>query len=263
MKVLYFFLLIASLAACKSSQKRESASLEQVPDAAHSSQNSLDWAGLYMGTLPCADCQGIETELRLLSNQQYELSTRYLGKSDKNLFQKGVFEWSSDGRTISLLLPDGKILQTYQVGENRLFHLDAQGKRVEGEQAPRYELNKTPNDTQLEERYWKLIELKGQAITVSERQPKEAHLILKKESGRIIGHTGCNSLNGKYLLQSGNRLKFSSMATTRMACETVRYESALLEVLERADNYAIKGDTLSLNKARMSPLAKFVAVYLD
>ncbi|MDN4165858.1 copper resistance protein NlpE N-terminal domain-containing protein [Cytophagales bacterium LB-30] len=264
MKVLYFFLLIGMLAACKSSQKKESASAEAIiPDAAHNSQNALDWAGLYLGTLPCADCQGIETELRLFPNLQYELSTRYVGKSDKDFFQKGKFEWSADGRNISLLQPDGQLLQRYQVGENALFHLDTEGKRIQGELANRYVLSKAPQDAQLEEKYWKLIELNGKPISVSEKQAREAYLILKKESGRMIGRTGCNALNGTYQLQSGNRLKFSRTAMTQMACEHVPYETAFLQALERTDNYAVKGDTLSLHKARMAPLAKFVVVYLD
>jgi hypothetical protein len=39
-------------------------------------------------------------------------------------------------------------------------------------------------------------------------------------------------------------------------------EVAFMEVLQKADNYAIQGKTLSLNKARMAPLAKFEAVYV-
>jgi hypothetical protein len=33
-------------------------------------------------------------------------------------------------------------------------------------------------------------------------------------------------------------------------------------VLERADNYSLAGDHLTLNRARMAPLARFEAVYL-
>ena len=36
-----------------------------VPDPAHNSRNSLDWAGIYEGVLPCADCPGIQTRLTL------------------------------------------------------------------------------------------------------------------------------------------------------------------------------------------------------
>nr|WP_250850238.1 copper resistance protein NlpE N-terminal domain-containing protein [Acinetobacter sp. ANC 5378] len=31
-------------------------------------ETSLDWAGEYKGVFPCADCEGIETDLELKSN---------------------------------------------------------------------------------------------------------------------------------------------------------------------------------------------------
>jgi heat shock protein HslJ len=48
--------------------------------------------------------------------------------------------------------------------------------------------------------------------------------------------------------------------TTMMACENMDVESGLNKALVAADNYTIKGDILSLNKARMAPLARFQAV---
>jgi heat shock protein HslJ len=42
-----------------------------------------------------------------------------------------------------------------------------------------------------------------------------------------------------------------------MACPDMQTESTFLQVLQKVDNYAIKDDTLSLQKARMAPLAKF------
>ncbi len=39
----------------------------------HTSQNSLDWAGVYEGVLPCADCPGIQTRLTLSRDETYEL----------------------------------------------------------------------------------------------------------------------------------------------------------------------------------------------
>ena len=33
----------------------------------HNAQNSLDWAGTYEATLPCADCPGIKTTVVLKS----------------------------------------------------------------------------------------------------------------------------------------------------------------------------------------------------
>ncbi|MFX6794395.1 copper resistance protein NlpE N-terminal domain-containing protein, partial [Acinetobacter baumannii] len=48
-------------------------------DTAHTAENSLDWDGKYKGTLPCADCEGIKTELELKDDKTYELTETYLG----------------------------------------------------------------------------------------------------------------------------------------------------------------------------------------
>ena len=48
--------------------------------------------------------------------------------------------------------------------------------------------------------------------------------------------------------------------STLMACENMEVETELAKVLEQADNYTIEGDILSLNKARVAPLARFKRV---
>jgi heat shock protein HslJ len=67
---------------------------------------------------------------------------------------------------------------------------------------------------------------------------------------------------GTYELQPGNRIRFTKMAGTLMACQNMEIEDQLRKVLEMADNYNLDGDKLVLNKARMAPLARFEAVYL-
>jgi heat shock protein HslJ len=50
--------------------------------------------------------------------------------------------------------------------------------------------------------------------------------------------------------------------STLMACPDMETEQMLLGIFERVDNYSLSADgkTLSLNKARMAPLARFEAV---
>jgi len=43
-----------------------------------------------------------------------------------------------------------------------------------------------------------------------------------------------------------------------IACPDPGTENEIFNVLKTADNYYVKGDTLSLNKARMATMAKFV-----
>lgn len=116
-------------------------------------------------------------------------------------------------------------------------------------------------DASLEETYWKLTELMGQPVPRLETNNKEAHIILKS-GNRIQGFAGCNNIMGAYEVKDKFLISFSGVASTMMACPDMESEDTLKKVLEKADNYTIKGNTLSLNKARMAPLAKFEAVYL-
>lgn len=121
---------------------------------------------------------------------------------------------------------------------------------------------KLTTSNQLPEKYWKLIEIRGQKVT-SENYLKEPHFILKAKDNRIVGNSGCNSFSGTYeLTPETNRIAIYNIAMTRMACIKPTVEEALIKVLETVDNYTVKNDTLQLNKARMAPMAKFVAVYL-
>jgi len=106
----------------------------------HNSQNSLDWAGTYEGTLPCADCEGIKTVIVLNQNNTYVLSEEYLDKKRNPAVTKGIFSWNSDGSKVTLT--DGDRKQQYQVGENKLIHLDETGDIITGSLSKNYILQK-------------------------------------------------------------------------------------------------------------------------
>ena len=52
-------ILMLVITSCNSNRKNtEINDKNQVIDS-HTSKNALDWNGIYQGTLPCADCEGI------------------------------------------------------------------------------------------------------------------------------------------------------------------------------------------------------------
>jgi len=104
----------------------------------HNARNSLDWAGAYEGTLPCADCPGIRTRLVLLAHGAYELQTRYLDRQPHPNVVRGTFHWQPDGSTIRLDKAGDE--QQYFVAEGRLIHLYQDGSRPTGPLATHYEL---------------------------------------------------------------------------------------------------------------------------
>jgi heat shock protein HslJ len=147
-----------------------------------------------------------------------------------------------------------------------LIQLDNEGKRITGDLATKYILNKANNLAQetpalaISETYWKLTELMGQPIEKLAEQEQDIYIMLKTEGNRVQGFAGCNNMMGSYEVKEGNRITFSQMASTQKACVSMETESAFLKVLETVDNYNINGTILMLNKARMAPLAKFEAV---
>ncbi|KJJ37631.1 copper resistance protein NlpE [Aequorivita vladivostokensis] len=134
---------------CKNVENKENVSDETMETTdnnvvdSHNSENSLDWAGVYEGTTPCADCEGIKTVLELRDDKTYTLSQTYLGKmeGENEFVQTGNFVWDESGSKV-LLKSESDTLQ-YKVGENQLWMLDSSGNMVEGDLAEFYILKKT------------------------------------------------------------------------------------------------------------------------
>jgi heat shock protein HslJ len=77
------------------------------------------------------------------------------------------------------------------------------------------------------------------------------------ETASFNGNGSCNNIFGPYELLEGNRITFGNTASTMMACPDMQIEKEFLEVLRIVDNYSISDSTLSIQKARMAPLARF------
>lgn len=116
-----------------------------------------------------------------------------------------------------------------------------------------------PTQIQLVGIKWQLTELRGVAV-IKKQTTKESAYLQLTEDGRFTAFAGCNRLLGGYDVKDGFRIHFKGMASTRMACPDMKTEQIFGEVLKMADNYSIKGRKMTLNKARMAPLAVFEMV---
>lgn len=144
-KIQPLFLLIVFLTVgCQSKPEKpekENQPIETEVKDEHTAKNSLDYLGVYKGVLPCADCEGIETEITLNKDETYTMKTKYLGKDEKVLDELGDFTWLEDGNTLSLEgLDTPPVL--YFVEENKLIQLDEEGNKITGNLAKNYELTK-------------------------------------------------------------------------------------------------------------------------
>jgi uncharacterized lipoprotein NlpE involved in copper resistance len=109
----------------------------------HHAQNSVDWPGVYYGFLPCDDCKGIKSTLALNKNNSYILITQYVGKSEREIVEKGKFTSGDKNDTLVLTSRDGSTTRQYFVGENMLIQLDNNGNRISGKLAERYILRRS------------------------------------------------------------------------------------------------------------------------
>lgn len=135
--------------SCKKEMKTEEVKTDTITNVVdsiatdtHNSQNALDWQGTYKGMTPCADCEGIETEVILNEDFTFVIKTKYLGKEEQNISEeKGVFTWNASGSIISLKGLN-RMPNQYKVGENTLTQLDLEGKVITGLLADKYILKK-------------------------------------------------------------------------------------------------------------------------
>jgi uncharacterized lipoprotein NlpE involved in copper resistance len=131
-RVLYlltiFAVLMSGLEACKS--KTETKESNAPATDVHHSRNSTDWAGIYTGTIPCADCPGINVKITLNPDETYTISYRYEDKQPTDEFVQGKFTWSADGGTIKLDCQE--FPPFYRLGEKKLIQLDMEGNPITG-----------------------------------------------------------------------------------------------------------------------------------
>jgi heat shock protein HslJ len=99
---------------------------------------------------------------------------------------------------------------------------------------------------ELEDVYWKLVELDGKPVDAT-ACPQEPHLLFLSEGSRLAGSGGCNRLAGTYEA-TGDELRFQPIAMTRMACEqsVMELEHAVAAALRATESYHIEDNELAL-----------------
>ena len=130
-KPLFIIILLSiSLGACLSTTPAKTAD---------NSRTSLDWAGVYAGTIPAADGPGINVQITLRADESYSLVYNYVEKQN-NATENGTFSWNEAGSTITL--KNTTFPPYYRVGENHLLLLDMKGNVIRGKLADMYVLKK-------------------------------------------------------------------------------------------------------------------------
>jgi copper homeostasis protein (lipoprotein) len=117
----------------------------------------------------------------------------------------------------------------------------------------------------LENTYWRLVQLKGEAVGAPAPGRREPRLQLRQQGGkgRFAASVGCNQLIGGYQ-RKGSEISFAPAASTMMACPPplAELERRLTAALAETRSLRIAGNTLELQDAAGTPVALFEAVYL-
>lgn len=254
MKRLYVLLWFGVVASCATPPTRQSSS--------HSTSNSVDWQGTYVATVPCADCEGIQTSIRLSGDKTFIRTQAYLkGGKSTPFTDRGTFEFTDDGSTIILKASEDGPTR-YKVGENSLTQLDRSGKPITSELAVLYQLRKQAEavtENALMDRRWELFELYGQPVRRAMAEAKPIALTLTSDGQRANAFVGCNTASGTFTVTADTRITFAQMAVTKMACPDMSLEDQVLNAITTSDTYAVRGDTLRMTKGRMGWTTVWIA----
>lgn len=249
-------LLFVALFAAFTFTSCQSSSTKKTIDEVDTKESIPEFFGAYSNVLPCADCEGIQTTLVLDEDMTFEKFTRYLGKEITPFVEEGTFSWNASEKKITLENGNSDSPAQYILLENGLLQLDMDGNKIDSELADQYLL--FPID-HLVNHHWRLTELFGKPI--SEELHDEPYLIFQTKENQLTGNAGCNSLSGYYILRSGNRIEIPPFVKTLKMCLNMEIENQLSKAIGMTDSYSITQDTLSLNRARMAPLAKFIRAH--
>ena len=84
----------------------------------------------YTGTLPCADCSGIQTTLTIRGNHSYTLQSLYIGKGGP-FTEQGVWEQTEKNNMQVYQLTSNEATSYYQiVSEGTIRMLDSQAEPI-------------------------------------------------------------------------------------------------------------------------------------
>lgn len=261
MKLLLIPIVLLSIMASSCNKNTVAVTASESLATSENSMNSLDWAGRYSGTLPCADCEGMATTLVLYSDLTYRLSLVYLGKNAEKFTSKGSFSWDENGSIVTLKGIEN-VPHKFKVGENQLIQLDMEGKIIEGASAGKAVLQKWPEALEeqlssLDGKKFYLTELMGEDVPKQNRAP---FITFDIDEMKVSGNNSCNGYFGSFEVAPLNKIHFGQLGSTLMACpDNKDLDRRFMEVLEMADNFYLKDGELILNKAKMAPLARFKA----
>ncbi|ADV44348.1 copper resistance protein NlpE [Bacteroides helcogenes] len=135
--------IIIVISGCIGSQKKTTQQEQDSTAVAMDIANikNKDYYGTYEGTLPCADCGGIKTTLKINSDTTYDLRSEYLGKKNGIFEESGIYNIVGEN-IIELVTPSSGDKTYYKVLDGAVALSDSIGTINSGELSEQYILKR-------------------------------------------------------------------------------------------------------------------------
>lgn len=93
---------------------------------------------------------------------------------------------------------------------------------------------------------WSVVELNGKKLDPADSKQL---IVIDVARKHLSGNAGCNRMNGniEYTDAQKNIIKFSQVATTRMACPDMQAEQEFLEALNKVVRFQAEGNVKPVN----------------
>ncbi|MEZ4809671.1 MAG: META domain-containing protein [Allomuricauda sp.] len=94
---------------------------------------------------------------------------------------------------------------------------------------------------------WVLEEMNGKTVSKADFNGKDVpNMEININTNRVSGFSGCNRMTGSLFFEK-DVLRFTNMATTRMACPNLNAETEFLKTLQSVTSYKMRDSSLYLS----------------
>ena len=120
LSMLVFVFLALGFSSCQS--VKHSDEIDEVVDI-HTSQMSVNWAGIYTGILPSARGLEIDVQIIIYYDETYALRYHFLNPANGGVVRRqGTFSWDAAGN--SIILDTKEFLPRFRVGSNQMTQFE-------------------------------------------------------------------------------------------------------------------------------------------
>lgn len=143
MKKLLLLMLIGLFLSCKNDNStNQTDSKENLTTTTNKTPSESALSGTFEGTFPCDGCDGIETQLVLLHNYTYVITSKALGDSSLIMPIVDSGSYAIDDNTL-IITDVGEISKKFRIEDKQLIGLDDEGDELKGDGKNDYTLSKT------------------------------------------------------------------------------------------------------------------------